>query len=286
MARMTQEQKQTQKSIQTDIKDMVLGNNPRDEEVAGGTEPEADVAGDSSPRGEDEESGRLADGTSEDKHVPYARFQEVNEQHKATQGELDKAQKELAALKKSAERMKPYEQDARLEALLEEKPDGWDKMPAERQLAYLADQAAQRQVAQTDLSPEDREEIAMQRAERALIKATGNRWNVQQMAVLLQLREEAPGLPGPDLVSVAKRRHSDLFKGVGTANDGLSSSHVVNVPGSEQEPEQSTKTARQKLDEEFVRTARARDKVGMKRALIDTIKDDIFTETTPRGRRR
>lgn len=286
MARMTQEQKQAQTGIQSDIKDMVLGNNDRDEAVAGDTKPEADVGGDSSPRGEDEESGRLADGTSKDKQVPYDRFHEANELAKSTQAKLDAADKELAALKKSAERMKPYEQDARLAALLEEKPEGWDKMPMERQVAYLADQAAERRAAQTDLSPEDREEIALQRAERAISQATGANWNAQQMAVLIQLREAAPGVTGPELVGLAKQRHSGLFKGVGTANDGLSPSHVVNVPGSEQQPEQSSKTARQKLDEEFVRAGQARDKTGMKNALVSTIKDAIFTETTPRGRRR
>lgn len=282
----TQEQKTARKGIQSDIKDMVLGNNQREDNAPGDTKPEADVVGDSSPRGEDEGPGRLADGSSEDKHVPYARFQEVNEQQKTTQGELEQAQKELAALKKSAERMKPYEQEARLEALLEEKPDGWDKMPMERQVAYLADQAAERRTAQTALPPDILEELTMLKAERDLTRMTGTTWNAQQMAVLLQLREEAPGLPGPDLVSVAKRRHSDLFKGVGTANDGLSPSHVVNVPGSETRPEESTKTAAHKLDEEFVRTARARDKTGMKNALVGTIKDAIYTETTPTGRRR
>ena len=98
------------------FKDLVLGGPQPKPETPGDETPESDVAGDSSPRGEEGEPGRLADGTSEDKHVPYARFQEVNEQHKATQGELASAQKELAALKKSAERMKPYERDARLEA--------------------------------------------------------------------------------------------------------------------------------------------------------------------------
>ena len=106
------------------------------------------------------------------------------------------------------------------------------------------------------------------------------------MNVLMQLREEAPGVDGQTLVYLAERSHSELFGGVEGAHGELPPSHRVTEPQSETKREESAETKQSKLDKEFNRAAARRSKTGMKRALVATIKDALYPETIPKGRRR
>jgi len=270
--------KEQRQAIQADIKDLVFGNNQRDvPEEEGNPDPQPDVVVDSSSKGEDapENLARKSE----------KRFQDLVNENKALKAKQATDKGELDTLRKRAETMEPFERESRVEALVKNKPAGWDKMPAEQQVAYVSDQAAQEAVKASQLPPELLQELETSRIEREITRATGRTWDPQQMAVLTSLREEAPGLPGPDLVHVAMRRHSEIFGESGNGMDALPPSHVVNAPRADgQNP--NTQTRRQRDDKSFSDAARRRDKIGMKAGMISTIKDAIFKETTPRGQRR
>jgi len=245
----TPAQKEARQSIQTDLKDLVLGKLEPDTEP-GPTEPESDEAGDSSPRGEE----GVSDDASADADLPLKaktakRFEKLT-------ADLKAAKEEVAALKKGKGRARP-----------------------------TADETAQTVVDQiTD--PERQSEINMLLAERDVANLTGRNWERPQMNALLQLREEAPGIDGQTLVYLAERRHSELFGGVEGAHGELPPSHLVQEPRSARKHTETSETAAEKLDKGFVTAARGRDKVGMQRAMVKTIKSEIFKETIPKGRRR
>lgn len=242
MAR-TSAQKELQKSVQGDIRDLVLDAT---KQLAGETEPESDVAGDSSPKGEEEVSTEAsADDDLQLKAKTAKRFEKLT-------ADLKAAKEEVEALKEGKERTVPKKDKA----------------------AQQADQIT------------DNADLNMLLAERRIARLTGRNWDPAQMNVLLQLREEAPGIDGQALVYLAERGHSELFDGVEGAHGELSPSHHVHEPRSETKRQETTESTEAKLDKQFVKAARAGSKVGMKRALRATIKDALYKETIPKGRRR
>lgn len=172
------------------------------EEVVGGSStPEATQT--NTP----EEAPRSAEGQGSDdsQQIPYSRFKSVNDDRKAALKRIEELEQELQTRKSSEDRSSVRQK------LLDPKsrPEGWDEMQYEEQMAWMIEKSLDMQQAQpAKLDPKYERQLQQMSVERML----GMPLNDEQYEAIRKVRQDAPRLSDRDeLLMLASKRFPGLF---------------------------------------------------------------------------
>lgn len=156
----------------------------------------------------------LSDGTDTSKAIPYDRFAQVNEERKTLQSQMAESDRVVSELRAQLEEMK---RATALDTVLgsEDQPTGFEEWGEDKRAAYRAQQLAQ-QEARSALPEQTLQDMQAMLFERNVEKSINEALSRDQLAKCIEIARTAPGLPGAQLVVLARHQAPELFGGPST----------------------------------------------------------------------